>query len=257
MKNLKQFLSLLRKIWVVGGILTLAWLFYSFQAQGFDRTTILTSDDTIQVDQFDGYTSFTPRTEPSAVFFFLPGGMVDPVAYAPFARTLAANGIRTLIVELPWRTASLPGQEEALLQRVQTLMQESDPALPVVLGGHSRGAALSTMLLHQYDLPVESLILLGTTHPKDPDTDLSNRSLPIIKISASEDGVADPAAVERNRIYLPPHTRYVVIEGGNHAQFGWYGMQLGDGRATIRREEQQAQVTAAILEFLASIRKTP
>jgi hypothetical protein len=29
----------------------------------------------------------------------------------------------------------------------------------------------------------------------------------------------------------------VSIEGGNHAQFGWYGPQEGDNPATISREE--------------------
>ena len=27
---------------------------------------------------------------------------------------------------------------------------------------------------------------------------------------------------------LPPGTRFIPIEGGNHAQFGWYGDQNGD-----------------------------
>jgi hypothetical protein len=45
----------------------------------------------------------------------------------------------------------------------------------------------------------------------------------------------------------------VPIEGGNHAQMGWYGPQGGDGTASISREAQQAEVvdaTAALLEGL-------
>ena len=40
------------------------------------------------------------------------------------------------------------------------------------------------------------------------------------------------------------------IEGGNHAQFGNYGLQNGDGTATISREEQQKQAASAMLAFL-------
>ncbi len=43
----------------------------------------------------------------------------------------------------------------------------------------------------------------------------------------------------------------VVIEGGNHAQFGNYGKQKGDPDATISTEEQQDITVEAIMEFLA------
>lgn len=42
----------------------------------------------------------------------------------------------------------------------------------------------------------------------------------------------------------------VVIEGGNHAQFGNYGKQKGDSDAMISSEEQQDMAVEAIKEFL-------
>jgi hypothetical protein len=39
--------------------------------------------------------------------------------------------------------------------------------------------------------------------------------------------------------------------GGNHSQFGRYGHQLFDGRATISREEQEALTRSAILLALS------
>jgi hypothetical protein len=54
---------------------------------------------------------------------------------------------------------------------------------------------------------------------------------------------------------LPASTQWVRIEGGNHAQFGYYGSQLFDGlydgRATITRENQQAATLAALLAVLS------
>jgi hypothetical protein len=47
----------------------------------------------------------------------------------------------------------------------------------------------------------------------------------------------------------------VPIEGGNHAQMGWYGPQPGDGMATISREDQQQQVVAATAELLSIVGK--
>ncbi|WP_256436434.1 alpha/beta hydrolase [Alkalibacter rhizosphaerae] len=42
----------------------------------------------------------------------------------------------------------------------------------------------------------------------------------------------------------------VVIEGGNHAQFGNYGKQKGDPDATISSEVQQNITVEAIRDFL-------
>jgi hypothetical protein len=53
---------------------------------------------------------------------------------------------------------------------------------------------------------------------------------------------------------LPPDATIVVIEGGNHAQFGYYGIQTGDGKATISREDQQAQIVSATLDWLAGLK---
>jgi hypothetical protein len=43
----------------------------------------------------------------------------------------------------------------------------------------------------------------------------------------------------------------VVIEGGNHAQFGNYGSQRGDPDAVISDVEQQSITVEAIREFLS------
>jgi Alpha/beta hydrolase family len=46
---------------------------------------------------------------------------------------------------------------------------------------------------------------------------------------------------------------WVAIEGGNHAQFGWYGPQSSDGIATISRQEQQKQIVVATMELLSRL----
>ena len=45
------------------------------------------------------------------------------------------------------------------------------------------------------------------------------------------------------------------IKGGNHSQFGHYGHQLFDGKATISREAQQAATRTALLEALSEAGK--
>jgi hypothetical protein len=54
-------------------------------------------------------------------------------------------------------------------------------------------------------------------------------------------------------VRLPPGSELVVIDGGNHAGFGHYGPQAGDGTATIDREEQQRQTAETLLAFVRSL----
>ena len=42
-----------------------------------------------------------------------------------------------------------------------------------------------------------------------------------------------------------------IIKGGNHSQFGSYGLQEGDGKASISAGEQRAQTVRFVLEDLA------
>jgi hypothetical protein len=65
--------------------------------------------------------------------------------------------------------------------------------------------------------------------------------------------LAAPETIDASRSLLPPDTQWTAIEGGNHAQFGWYGPQPGDNQATITREEQQAQIVAATLQLLQQL----
>ena len=50
---------------------------------------------------------------------------------------------------------------------------------------------------------------------------------------------------------LPENAVEVILAGGNHAQFGDYGRQKGDGAAFITAQEQLDATVQAILSVLA------
>lgn len=59
----------------------------------------------------------------------------------------------------------------------------------------------------------------------DEGGSLKNTDLSILQITGSDDGVLNREDWESAKANLPEDTTYVTIEGGNHGQFGSYGMQ--------------------------------
>jgi hypothetical protein len=62
--------------------------------------------------------------------------------------------------------------------------------------------------------------------------------------------LATPAKIAAAGDRLPAGSRYVEIAGGNHAQFGEYGPQSGDGAAEIPGPAQRKAVVDEALGLL-------
>lgn len=211
----------------------------------------MASDTAVTVVETNTQITFQPTSNHQATgLLFYPGAIVEPTAYAPLARTLAEAGYLTIIVKLPWGTAPLASHEEHLWETTQTIMAQQSDIQQWVLSGHSRGAAIAARTVYEHEDAFAGLILIGTSHPKEAVFSLAGARLPVTKIYGTEDGLASQVEIEAFRGYLPEHTVMKEISGGNHAQFGYYGRQLGDNSATISREEQQRETAVAILSFL-------
>jgi hypothetical protein len=124
-----------------------------------------------------------------------------------------------------------------------------------VLAGHSRGAVLTAQFAAERPTAWAGLVFIGSSHPRD--VDLSALTIPVTKIAGTRDGLASPPEVEANRHLVPPATRWVWIEGGNHSQFGWYGFQPMDRRATISAGEQRRLMIDAVVETLRTAEMQP
>jgi hypothetical protein len=98
---------------------------------------------------------------------------------------------------------------------------------------------------------VQALLLLVTPHPRV--FSLSSLAIPVTKVTGSRDGLAGSARVRAAADNLPPSTRFVLLEGGNHSQFGYYGFEFGDRPAAISREEQQNLVLSVVLRELSAL----
>ncbi len=102
--------------------------------------------------------------------------------------------------------------------------------------GHSLGGAMASVYAESNQSKINGLILLGSYVYSDYPT---AKSLTIYGTYNSE--------LEKSIDYTD---NIVIIEGGNHAKFGNYGLQAGDPAGDITAEEQQKQTTTAIIEFI-------
>ena len=71
-----------------------------------------------------------------------------------------------------------------------------------------------------------------------------------ISLYGSEDQVVNMEKIREGKQYAPDTYVEHVIEGGNHAQFGNYGDQKGDGSAAITSWEQQKEAVEIIMNTM-------
>lgn len=189
---------------------------------------------------------FTPRArEPAGGFIFYPGGLVDARAYAPLAREIAAQGFLVVIVPMPLNLAFFDAE------RASEVMASYPRIARWTIGGHSLGGVAAAMFVKNHPHSVQG-IAFWASYPAEAMTSVSVR---VLSIYGTHDGLSTPTKIESSRALLPADTQFVAIQGGNHAQFGWYGVQSGDGSATISREEQQRQIVSTMVHWLKQISK--
>lgn len=206
----------------------------------------LQSDALVQVETKPWYT-FTPAGEAKDTGFIIyPGGRVDPRSYAPAARAIAEAGYPVVLVPMPLNLAVFGAGKAA------DVIAAHPEVTRWVIGGHSLGGAMAANFIAKNPDAIDGLAFWAA-YPASGDTLAGFDSLSVTSISATEDGLATPDKIDASRPLLPASTTWLPIQGGNHAQFGWYGEQPGDGTPTISREDQQAQTVEATLAVLQEV----
>ncbi|MBI2814807.1 MAG: hypothetical protein HYX71_11035 [Opitutae bacterium] len=234
-------------------VISMLWLANSMRTRGVDDA-LLRSDSTVSVVDEATRLEFLPVVSNSGTaLIFICGSGVSAQAYAPLLRPIAEAGYAVLIVKLPYRFAPLESHQHAAVDRARSVIAAYPKISHWVISGHSLGGALACRVVQSYPQAFSAMVLVGTTHPKRDD--LSSLPLPVTKVYASNDGVAPPNRTLSNKGLLPKDTLWLEIKGGNHSQFGHYGHQLFDGKATISREAQQAATRSALLQALGKATK--
>lgn len=174
---------------------------------------------------------------------FYPGANVKPRAYAKMLSYWGEAGYRIVIFKMPSDLAVLAPEKAVRCK-------EDFPEINRwVMSGHSLGGAMASDVIAKNPDSFEGLVLLAA-YPNKPINDLI---LPVLSVSAELDLLTTVSDIEDSKENLPQSTLFVEIQGGNHAQFGSYGEQKKDGKATITPEEQHERISEAVIPFLESL----
>lgn len=204
-----------------------------------DQTALeaLSSDASVLVEKTDGGWVFDGPSGTRALVFY-PGAKVETAAYAPLARELAREGMDVYLLEMPFHLAFLDiGAAGRVL--------DSASYEEWYVGGHSLGGAMAADYAAENGDRLAGLILLAAYPTKELDADLTE-----VLLYGSEDKVVNREKIREGEAYAPDSCFEYEIPGGNHAQFGSYGVQKGDGRALISEEDQQKETVRLILDSL-------
>lgn len=209
--------------------LTVSVLLYLAQYTKADSVAVSNSLNTsdLKITTIGDRTVIEPLQGSTKGIIFYPGGDVEHTAYLPLLTQIALkSSVNVYLIQMPFELAIFNVNAAAEVIK-------DNPAITAwYLCGHSLGGAMiSAFYMDNLDT-VSGLILLGS-YPSD---NVGN----ILSIYGSNDLVL-------NRDKVIPGK---IIEGGNHAYFGNYGEQKGDGVATITREAQQRITIEYIEEFV-------
>jgi hypothetical protein len=201
-----------------------------YRADGTAVSALAATDITVESRGSDIIFHPVTNKDLSTGLVFYPGGKVEYTAYAPLLEQLAREGLTCVLVKMPFNLAVF---DINAADHVYGLLPEIGHWY---IGGHSLGGAMASSYIGKNASKVDGLILLGA-YP------VNQAALPTLVVYGSED-------VKLDKSKLADVKNVVEIAGGNHAHFGNYGEQAGDGTATLPREDQQAQAVAVILAFI-------
>lgn len=181
-------------------------------------------------DVIDNFTILKTDIPTDTAMIFYPGALVEHTAYLPILDNLRENGIMCVLVEMPYHMAIFG------VKSAEPLFDMYPEITNWYMSGHSMGGGMASSYSYDVKDKIQGLILMGAYVYGDYPPE---KSLTIYGTFNSN--------LEEKINYTE---NIVIIEGGNHAWFGNYGVQEGDPPATITHQEQQDITVNAILEFI-------
>lgn len=178
------------------------------------------------------YAHFDVKNEQGAILFY-PGGLVESAAYSALCAQLATRlQYDVYLVDFFWNLGVFG------INNAQNILDHHQ-ADHWVMMGHSLGGVMGYEYAHTHD-EIEAMVFLAS-YPNQ-----KMRGLPVLALQGSNDTVLKLEAQSLQN--FSPMSQFEMIQGGNHAGFGDYGPQSGDG--VLARNDQQKVTVEAVEAFL-------
>ena len=223
-------------------ILTISFvlIYFAFNYQANERAkSYLKSDEEINLNINQYWYHFDNKINDDTAIIFYSGAKVDPVSYSQLCSDIAHAGIDVYLIKMPlyFPLLNMNGAD-----KVASLNKHNN----LYMMGHSLGGTTAALYLSKTsNVSYKGIIFLAAY----PNKKL-NDSFKCLSIYGSNDLVLNKNEYNKNTPNFPSTYKEVVIEGGNHSNFGDYGLQRRDGEATISNEEQISITKNEILNFI-------
>ncbi|MDO5848841.1 MAG: alpha/beta hydrolase [Methanobrevibacter sp.] len=199
----------------------------------------LKSTQNVNVTKIDeGYFFDGPGKDEAIIFY--PGAKVEAKAYANLMNEIASDGVDCFLVDMPFNFAFFG----------------SDKATPIIerynytqwaMSGHSLGGIVASSYANDHKDKIDDIVLLASYPSEKIDGKIS-----MLSIYGDKDGVLNLESYKEAKKYWPENSIEKIISGGNHGNFGDYGLQKGDNKSIISSLDQQNKTAILIVEFLNS-----
>lgn len=232
MKQHKTLKITLLTLVAIIALSAIAFIIYASDYYHADDVAVAVLSRNNGIEVVDNLTIISPSTPSDVGLIFYPGAKVEHTVYLPILNKLRQNGITCVLIKMPFNFAFFDANAADRVYEILPNIKKW------YIGGHSLGGAMASSYASNNPDKVAGLILLGAYIYGDYPP---QKSLTIYGTFNSN--------LEKDINYTQ---NIVVIDGGNHAQFGNYGKQSGDPDATISTEEQQDMAVNAIIDFINS-----
>ncbi len=242
----RKIITILGVVALLSGLIFVAYFFYSaihsWQPNTSNYQSTINNKNYTITDK-PNYIAILPSTspDPQEGLIIYQGAFADAKAYiAPYSN-LTYSGVAVFIVKSPLGFALFN------VSGANQIIKDYPNINKWYVAGHSLGGVAACEYAKSNTNKINGLILLGSFC----NGNASELNTKVLSISASKDGLSTTEKINNSRTKLPKDTKFVIIQGGNHSQFGDFEkLQPGDNVAEISANQATSQINDAIINFI-------
>ncbi len=200
----------------------------------------------VRIKRNFGYMEYGDGDKCEVGFMFYPGGKVGLNAYGELLTRIAQKNIFCVVCGMPVNLAVLsPNSADKYIKKYT----KKFPNIKTwYIGGHSLGGTIACK--HAVNRPgVYDGVVFLAAHP-DKNDNMNETDMKALSIYGSVDSVLSKERYTKYHDNFKNDMTEIVIDGGNHGNFGAYGFQNGDHTSIIDKYEQIDKTADAIVKFI-------